>query len=123
MSNKRIKPEDEVTITTTYGDLALIYALLGPTNGKTFGKEHPWSIAKNLLGDIYQNKYEEFFMSGDVDRYDKYGIKHINYVSWQDKWINHLFQQETEQEKKIRELEETISKATKQIEELKGLNQ
>lgn len=119
MSDKCIKPEDEVTITTTYGELAKVYIILGNVNGKSYGDDL-WDIAKRLLDDPDQRKYNQCIQF-DIELGSKI-VPFIDYNSWQQSWIEYLFPQETEQEKKIHELEETIAQITKRIEELKGLN-
>lgn len=107
-----IRPEDEVTITTTYGELARVYAVMGHVNGKDFSKTL-WQISKEMLSDTTHDIYDEHLNTKDV-----YEV--IDYSEYQEKWINALFNKKTEQQLQIEALEETIRKAAEQIKKLKG---
>lgn len=116
--NKKISPEDEVTITTTYGELAKVYAVMGCVNGKDYGK-NIFNTVANIL-DPSQSRYDNVIYT----KIPK--TARLEYVEYQDKWIKALFgEQESEEEKakalKIKELEESINNAKKQLEELKSL--
>ena len=63
------------------------------------------------------------YASMDEEITETIGQVFFSYVHIQEKWLKALFPQKpemTEQQKKIKELEETILKAKQQIEELKG---
>ena len=104
---KNIKAEDEVTleVKTTYRDLASAYAVLGRTNGKD-----NCAIYLHIKGMIDAEGVASELINSH--------LKVIDYYSIQDEVESLLFPQETEHQKQIRELEETIEKAQKQIEEL-----
>ena len=104
---KNIKPEDEVTleVKTTYRDLASAYAVLGRTNGKD--NHAIYLHIKNMID-----------ADGSAHKLIDSHLKCIEYYSIQGEVESLLFPQETEQQKQIRELKETIEKAQRQIEEL-----
>ena len=108
---KPIRPEDEVTITTTYGDLARAYALLGRAKGKTFGDESLFSKIAVLI-DPYGEKYDNFNFPDDAYMLD--------YYSYQQKWLDTLFPQKTEQEVAIEEKQKEIDRLEKEIKELRN---
>ncbi len=116
-NRKMISPEDEVTITTTYGELAKVYAVLSGTNGESRGKDL-WDLCSELLCDSYAVTRNKKYWSFGLHK--KTPAELLNYTEYQDAWEKHLFQpKETEQQRKIRELEETIKKAQEQIQSLK----
>lgn len=97
-----IKPEEEVTITITYGELLRAVMVTGHSNGVTYDKSI-YDIGKDLL---------------DLDDADirKYVTTTIDYYSIQDELEAKVFgPKETEQERNIRELreqaEELLAKA------------
>ena len=97
---KNIKPEDEVTITVTYRDLAKIYALLGTTSCK-YGDHSLFYKLENMLDP-----------SGHIR--DKVVVSNVSYENrfkyqeYQEEFESALFPEpvETEQQKQIRELRE-----------------
>ena len=103
-----------MTITTTYGDLAKVIALFCHSNGKNYG-DGLYYIAYNTLEGVGLNpeKAKEVIPSGRTDI--------LKYYGYQDTFIDIMgFQpQENEEQKRIRELEETIQKAQQQLQELK----
>lgn len=106
---KKIKPEDSVTITTTYGELAAAYAILGRENGETIGSKSLFRAISELIDPnqkVYREQYDAMLNSPD-------------YYTFQPQWLAALFSQETEQQKQIKELEATIKKASEQLSELK----
>lgn len=113
-----IKPEDEVTITTTYGELARAYAVLGKVNGKTIGKEVLWCTIRKLLEDPFQEIYNKEIT---LDR----SIEDLaDYAAIQEDWLNSLFPPEpveTEQQKQIRELREQAEVLLDKANQLEGI--
>lgn len=108
---QNIKPEDEVTITTTYGELARVYAVLGNVNGLGYG-EHLWHQLVEIL-DPEEKVYNGLVCSKKEEEL-------MDYASYQKEWLNALFPQETDQQKQIRELREQakeLLKKAKQLEE------
>ena len=98
---KNIKPEDEVTITVTYRDLAKIYALIGSSTCR-YMDENLYLRLMSMLdsgGDIrYNIVYQK------VPRSER-----LDYAAYQEEFEAALFPQEpteTEQQKQIRELRE-----------------
>ena len=105
-----MKPTDKITVEITLAELAKIYAVMGRANGETVDKLF-WR-ARELFGDIVidprmRDKIEEIISGGIID-----------YYRIEKEWIDTLFKQETEQQRRIRELKETIAKAQQQLEEL-----
>ena len=100
MKEHNIKPEDEVTITATYRDLAKIYALLGTTSCK-YGDHSLFYKLENMLDP-----------SGHIR--DKVVVSNVSYENrfkyqeYQEEFEALLFHEpiETEQQKQIRELRE-----------------
>lgn len=100
MKEHNIKPEDEVTITATYRDLAKIYALLGTTSCK-YADHSLFYKLENMLDP-----------SGHIR--DKVVVDNVpyenrlNYKEYQEEFEVLLFPEtiETEQQKQIRELRE-----------------
>ena len=97
---KNIKPEDEVTITATYRDLAKMYALLGSV---------PCTYNDHRL---YYKLEKMLDPSGDIR--DSVVVNNISYENrlkykeYQEEFESALFPEpvETEQQKQIRELRE-----------------
>ena len=113
-SRENIKPTDEITITTTYGELARVYAVLGSAScGKLLAGEDIWRKCQSIF-DPDQKIYDAIIPDSDV--------RVMCYATYQKEWLDALFPQETETEsqRKIRELRETIEKAQRQIQELEG---
>lgn len=108
-----IKPEDEVTITTTYGELAKAYAILGEANGSDFGNSI-WRIARGLL-DYNQEVY---------DHNPPTLTDLIDYSCFQDEWLAALFPKEDPKTNQLNEvistLEKELIKAKNQLKEIKG---
>ena len=108
---KTITPETEVTVTTTYGELARAYYVMGNVNGKVHG-ELLWSIIGNLLGDSSRSIY---FANEPKDQ-------SIDYRSVQEKWESLFFKSKEQQEKEmvINEKRALIAKLENEIKELEG---
>lgn len=108
-----IKPEDEVTITTTYRELALCYAVLGKISFK--GEMKLWIKLREML-DPEQRVYDSLIYSKDFSELEQYSkIK--------DKWEGLLFPQkpvETQQQIQIRELREQAEALLQKAKELEG---
>lgn len=104
---KSVKPEDKVTIETTYGDLAAAYHALSHQNG-----HYGYPLWRIIRDEIDLNRNEE------VERIYNSGPS-IDYQYVEKQFLELLFPQESEESKRIRELEETILKAQQQIAELK----
>src|SRR5690554_849310 len=103
-----MKPTDKITVEVTLAELARIYAVMGKA---TAGGDGPlWGKAKELL-DPKREVYDAIIAARDR-------LSTLQYHTYQEAWLNALFNQETEQQKRIRELKETITKAQQQIEEL-----
>lgn len=96
---KNIKPEDEVTITVNYRDLALAYAVLGKTTGPD---SKLYSQARGML-DPYWKAYDSLNLRNKTsDQILRYGDYYKEFEAL-------LFPQEpveTKQQKQIRELRE-----------------
>lgn len=107
-----IKPEDEVTITTTYRELARLYVILGKANGNTNGRL--FVKLKSLLdigGDKYNKLIRPMTSARDI----------LNYGEYQSKWEGMLFgEQETQQQIQIRELREQAEVLLQKAKELEG---
>ena len=105
-----MKPTDKITVEITLAELARIYAIMGKvTEG---GDCTLWGKAKELL-DPERKVYDAIISARD-------GWKTLQYHTYREEWLDALFNQETEQQKRIRELKETIAKAQQQIEELEN---
>lgn len=106
---KHIRPEDEVTITTTYGELAKVLMLLSRSNGK-------------CGYDLYRLIKDIFEIKGSVPNLMR--IPTIDYIKVEQKWLAALFPEPTPVEsptqRKVREMreqaEELLAKA-KELEE------
>lgn len=108
-----IKPEDEVTITTTYRDLALCYAVLGKIRFN--GEMKLWTKLREML-DPEQRIYDSLIYSKDFSELEQY-----SYIK--DKWEGLLFPQklvETKQQIQIRELREQAEALLEKAKELEG---
>lgn len=114
VNNNNITPETEVTITTTYGDLAAVYYVMGKSNGREYGASL-WDIAKGLLDldqVIYNNNHDMI----------KHGI--IKYVDIQKEWEDLLFKpsekdlKKKEQQDKIDKLKKELAEAVKELENI-----
>jgi hypothetical protein len=115
-----IKPKDLLSedhlnmLKLRYEDLLVIYAILGKANGE--GKV--WGNTQEVLASItsYSNMdkvYGNFIRSQSLEEI-------VEYAQYMDEWSEALLPQESPQQQKLRELEETIKSAQKQIEEMKG---
>lgn len=110
-----IQPEDQVTITTTYGELAKVYAILGRVRSvDCISNQHSlWNISRNLLdpNSFKRNGFPQYKTMLDDSQV-------LGYSSYQKEWLEHLFE-ESRVQREIRELEETITKAQEQLKTLK----
>lgn len=109
-----IKPEDEVTIATTYGELARAYAVLGKVNGKDYGSAL-WSKIATML-DPSEEVYSKIIDNKTFGQLSDYN-------SIQSGWLDLLFPQEpmeTSQQKQIRELREQAELLLSKAKELEG---
>ena len=108
---KNIKPEDEVTITVNYRDLALAYAVLGKTTGPD---SRLYKQAKDML-DPNWKAYDSLKLRNKTsDQILRYGDYYKEFESL-------LFPQEpveTGQQKQIRELREQAEALQEQSKEL-----
>jgi hypothetical protein len=105
-----MKPDDKLTVEITMVELAQIYAVMGKVTATVDGTL--WYKAKGLL-DPEREVYDAIVGARD-------GWTTLQYHTYRDEWLNALFKQETEQQKQIRELKETIAKTQQQIEELEN---
>lgn len=104
-----MKSDDKITLTLTVRDAIRAYMVLGQLNGSEDGL---WNELSILLEDSNTNKYEKCRKF--------YSVKgKLSYYHSQSE-IERVFLKKTEQQKKIKELEDTINKAKQQIEELKN---
>lgn len=117
---KQIKPEDEVTITTTYGELARAYAVLGNVNGADYG-ESLYNIAAEAFGDSYDQTGNSKFWEFGLGKMSKKKKDITDYNAYQKEWEKLIFNQKSEKDLKIEELEKTIAEAQKQLQELKEM--
>ena len=110
---KTITPETEVTITTTYGELAKAYYVMGMASGKTRGKLL-WATAGDLLGDSNRSIYRE----------NPSGQERIviQYRSVQEEWESLFFKSKEQQEKEIaiEQRRKMIAQLEKEIGELEN---
>lgn len=110
-----IQPEEQVTITTTYGELAKVYAILGRVRSvDCISNPHSlWNISMNLLDPnaVKRNSFPQYKSMLDDSQV-------LGYSSYQKEWLEHLFE-ESRVQREIRELEETITKAQEQLKTLK----
>lgn len=108
---KTITPETEVTITTTYGELAGVYYVMGNVNGKVRGKMF-WSIVGELLGDSDNRIFWENEPNQPL----------INYQPVQEEWESLFFKSKEQQEKElaIKQKRDMIAELEKEIKELGG---
>lgn len=115
-----IKPEDKLSeehlnrLDLRYEDILLIYAVLGKTNGYPDLWEGAKAILSKITSPVHVNEvYNEFIRNKDTP-------KVIQYATYNGEWSRALLPQESPQQQKLRELEDTIKSAQKQIEEIKG---
>jgi hypothetical protein len=108
-----MKPTDKITVEITLGELARIYAVMG--NVTAAADCTLWDKAMELL-DPEGEVYDAIIDARDDGR----TTRTLHYHTYREEWLNALFKQETEQEKRIRELKETITKAQQQIKELEN---
>jgi hypothetical protein len=111
--NKNVLPTDSITITTTYGELAKAYAVIGRMNGEDFG-ENLFSTISKLMDE------GDKVLDSNIrpDSWKDLG----NYYSYQKQWLEAIFpayKQKTEAQLKLEELQKTIEDAQRQIEQLK----
>jgi len=105
-----MKPTDKITVEITLAELAKIYAVMAHTTGTS-------SFLYALADEIFKGAPT---FQGNMEDHIGQGV--INYHLIEEEWLDSLFPQETEQEKRIRELKETIAKAQQQIEELEKID-
>ena len=105
-----MKPTDKITVEITLGELARIYAVMGKATA--IADRTLWDKAKELL-DPKRKVYDAIIAVRD-------GWTTLQYHTYREEWLNALFKQESEQQKRIRELKETITKAQQQIKELEN---
>lgn len=107
---KIITPETEVTITTTYGELARVYYVMGAANGATH--KILWGKVADLLGDSDHSIYW-----GNKPKHS-----FINYFTVQEKWESLFFKSKEQQEKElaIKQKRDMIAQLEKEIEQLGG---
>lgn len=108
---KIITPETEVTITTTYGELARVYYVMGKVAGKDRGRNLWWAVA-DLLGD---SKHAIYF-ANEPNNPDIY------YGPVQEKWESLFFKSKEQQQKElaIKQKRDMIVQLEKEIKELEG---
>lgn len=98
---KHIRPDDEVTITTTYGELARAYAVLGKVGGRPYGADL-WSIIGDIIDD-FGSVYSQIVYPKDLEGACKY-------PEYQKEWLAALFPEpapvESPTQRKARELRE-----------------
>lgn len=104
-------PEDLVTITTTYGELAKAYAVFGTTNGHPYG-ESLFGIARGIL-DPEQKIYDQFFYVEDEPE------QREDYVSYQEDWLKVLFKEYSNNKEK-QEIINQIETLQTRLKELEG---
>ena len=102
---KVITPETEVTITTTYGELARAYFVMGSVTGRR-GEATLWKAIGNLLGDKSRSNYTKFNPVAD--------LMVIDYAKYQEDWEALFFKSKEQQEKEL-----AIKQKREMIEELK----
>lgn len=94
---KPIRPEDEVTITAKYGDLAKVLMLLGRANGK-------WGL------DLFSTLTGLFGVKGSVGDLTKKALPTIRYTEVERELLAELFPQptpvESPSQRKAREMRE-----------------
>ena len=103
---KVITPETEVTITTTYGELARAYFVMGAVTGR---RATLWKTVGDLLGDNSRSIYTEF---NPVTN-----IMIIDYEVHQEDWEALFFKPKEQQEKElaIKQKREMIAELEKEI--------
>lgn len=111
MQSKRLKPEDKITVEITLAELARVYAVMGKVDGGI--GDTIWQKAKEIL-DPRREIYNGMMLGSPAEHV-------LKYTHYCREWERALFHRETEQQKQIRELKETIQKAQQQIEELEGV--
>ena len=110
---KNIKPEDEVTITVTYRDLAKMYALLGSVSC-TYGDHRLYYRLEKMLDP--SGYIRDSVVVNNVSYENR-----LKYEGYQKEFESALFPQEpaeTEQQKQIRELREQAEALQEQSKEL-----
>lgn len=105
-----MKPTDKITVEITLAELAKIYAVMGfapiETTDKLFLKAH--EFFGGIVIDLKMRKKIKEIIDGGI----------IDYYRIEKEWLDTLFKQEAEQQRRIRELKETIAKAQQQLEQL-----
>jgi hypothetical protein len=103
-----MKPNDKITVEITLAELAKIYAVMANATGTS-------SFLHALADKMFDGVVNHEILS---ELEDHIGQGAIRYHMIEEEWLDSLFSQETEQQKRIRELKETIAKVQQQIEEL-----
>lgn len=108
---KPIRPEDEVTITAKYGDLAKVLMLLGRANGK-------WGL------DLFSTLKGLFGVKGSVGDLTKKALPTIRYTEVERELLAELFPQPTPVEsptqRKARDMREQAELLLAKARELEG---
>lgn len=105
-----MKPTDKITVEITLAELAKIYAIMAHASGTS---SFLYALADEMFDGVVNHE-----ILGELE--DCIGQGVIRYHLVEKEWLDSLFSQETEQQKRIRELKETIAKAQQQIEELEN---
>lgn len=106
----------EVTITTTYGELARAYAVLGKVNGYDLG-DCLWLTVEASIRQVSAGCSEAYTES----IWPKSDIEVIPYRRYQQEWLEALFgEQVSEKQKQIKELEAKAEELLEKVRELKG---
>ena len=105
-----MKPNDKISVEITLAELAKIYAVMAYSTGTS-------SSLYALAGKIFEGVVNLGIL-GSMEDHIGQGV--IHYHAVEKEWLDSLFSQETEQQKRIRELKETIAEAQQQIEELEN---
>lgn len=108
---KIITPETEVTITTTYGELAKVYYVMGNVIDKKCSRML-WATVADILGDSNRSIYRENVPNNPM----------IDYRPVQKEWESLFFKSKEQQEKEvvIKQKRDMIAKLEKEIKELGG---
>lgn len=109
---KPIRPEDEVVLTLTYGELAEAYAVLGKAYTASGSL---WDKCQNLL-DKKRTVYDDIILNKQI-------CDVLKYAEYKEGWLSALFPQpsaESEYDKQIRELREQAESLLAKAKELES---
>lgn len=109
---KHIRPEDEVVLTLTYGELAEAYAVLGKAYTASGSL---WDKCQNLL-DKKRTVYDDIILNKQI-------CDVLKYAEYKEGWLSALFPQpkpESEHGKQIRELREQAESLLAKAKELES---